>query len=431
MAKPIPEEKRVVDKIIHLLGENYLIYALMAFFALISFFIAPWTMVDPSKIGRQFLFFYLATTIIALKFIWPRNKPLALWSIYFALWLGTDQFIGISIYSYTMVLCAIFLYLVFEDLSPENKDLIAKTIVIIAIAQAIFALLYYFGWRMPALYRSIDEVGKVTWGFHPLAKEHLPFLAIYQVLPEYEIPMSWGVLHWKSAIGGLMGNSNRLGHYLALSLPFCFIAKWSRWAAIPIIIMLWFGNCVSAIIAGAAGMAYYAIKVPMLMPKVKSWLNLLTKKTYLVMSVVIIVLISLVVVYAMNIHGWHTSFRMPIWKLTLHESIHTPILGHGFDGFYRNFPRYLQEKTEARSFYLPFAHTHNEYLQVFYDYGLVGLILLGWIVIPKLRRKPQNQRELVYKSAMIALSVSAIAFFPMQFVNTALLGLFILASSDG
>lgn len=62
------------------------------------------------------------------------------------------------------------------------------------------------------------------------------------------------------------------------------------------------------------------------------------------------------------------SGRLGIWAYFLAEAVQRPWIGHGFDSAWKVIPPFGRDQFEA-------AHAHNELLQQFYAYGLVGVIL--------------------------------------------------------
>jgi O-antigen ligase len=63
------------------------------------------------------------------------------------------------------------------------------------------------------------------------------------------------------------------------------------------------------------------------------------------------------------------SGRLGIWAYILAEAVQQPWIGHGFDSVWKVIPPFGADKFEA-------AHAHNELIQQFYAYGVVGVGLL-------------------------------------------------------
>lgn len=66
--------------------------------------------------------------------------------------------------------------------------------------------------------------------------------------------------------------------------------------------------------------------------------------------------------------------RLGIWAYLLAEAIQQPWIGHGFDSVWKVVPPFGSDQFEA-------AHAHNELLQQFYAYGLVGIAMFAGIYI--------------------------------------------------
>jgi exopolysaccharide production protein ExoQ len=61
--------------------------------------------------------------------------------------------------------------------------------------------------------------------------------------------------------------------------------------------------------------------------------------------------------------------RLGIWAYIMAEAVQQPWIGHGFDSVWKVIPPFGADQFEA-------AHAHNEVIQQFYAYGLVGVGLL-------------------------------------------------------
>ena len=63
------------------------------------------------------------------------------------------------------------------------------------------------------------------------------------------------------------------------------------------------------------------------------------------------------------------SGRLGIWAYILNEAVDKPWFGHGFHSVWKVIPPFYIDQFEAR-------HAHNELLQQFYAYGVVGVVML-------------------------------------------------------
>lgn len=64
--------------------------------------------------------------------------------------------------------------------------------------------------------------------------------------------------------------------------------------------------------------------------------------------------------------------RLGIWNYLLAEAIQQPWIGHGFDSVWKVVPPFGPDQFEA-------GHAHNELLQQFYAYGVVGICMVTGI----------------------------------------------------
>ena len=66
--------------------------------------------------------------------------------------------------------------------------------------------------------------------------------------------------------------------------------------------------------------------------------------------------------------------RLGIWAYFLAEAVQHPWIGHGFDSAWKVVPPFGPDQFEA-------AHAHNELLQQFYAYGLVGVCMFTGVYL--------------------------------------------------
>ena len=135
----------------------------------------------------------------------------------------------------------------------------------------------------------------------------------------------------------------------------------------------------------------------------------------MVLPVAITVLAS--VMYMRTLVTWTWRHRAAIWVVALAEWWRAPLFGYGPGGWIRAWPRV----GSGGSFEI-YAQAHNEYLQLLFDGGLVGLALFGaWVWS---RRKALRQSA--WTPAVAALAMIAVGFFPFQVSGTAVLSLAVL-----
>lgn len=133
-----------------------------------------------------------------------------------------------------------------------------------------------------------------------------------------------------------------------------------------------------------------------------------------------------------------TAGREPVYRLTWRMIQERPLLGRGLNTFGKEFFHFRAETEEGQSVRLiqqpgAFRETHNDYLQIWMELGLPGLLLAGGLFILALagawrsvRREPD--RKVQYWQGVLAIGlvyvlVSALAFFPLRISLT---GVFVM-----
>lgn len=137
-----------------------------------------------------------------------------------------------------------------------------------------------------------------------------------------------------------------------------------------------------------------------------------------------------------------TAGREPLYRLTWQMIQERPLTGRGLNTFGREFFHYRTETETGRSVDLiqqpgAFREVHNDYLQVWLELGLPGLLgllalfgvplLLSWTAV---RREPDRKAQYWYGTLAIAVVyvlISALAFFPLRLSLTGAACLLVLA----
>ena len=97
--------------------------------------------------------------------------------------------------------------------------------------------------------------------------------------------------------------------------------------------------------------------------------------------------------------------RLGIWAYFLSEAIQRPWIGHGFDSAWKVIPPFGPEQFEA-------AHAHNELIQQFYAYGVIGICLFAgiyWSVFRQIHRLSRGPRKIFFLAFLIFVLVRGIA----------------------
>jgi exopolysaccharide production protein ExoQ len=97
--------------------------------------------------------------------------------------------------------------------------------------------------------------------------------------------------------------------------------------------------------------------------------------------------------------------RVGIWTYLFAEALQRPWAGHGFDSVWKVVPPFGPEQFEA-------AHAHNELLQQFYAYGVVGVFLffmIYWSIFRHIRRLKAGAVRTFFISFLIFILVRGTA----------------------
>ena len=97
--------------------------------------------------------------------------------------------------------------------------------------------------------------------------------------------------------------------------------------------------------------------------------------------------------------------RVGLWAIFLLESMQHPWIGHGFHSVWKVIPPYGPDQFEAR-------HAHNELLQQFYAYGVVGVTMLIGIYgsfILQIRKMERGTMKTFFFSLMLFILIRGLA----------------------
>jgi exopolysaccharide production protein ExoQ len=95
--------------------------------------------------------------------------------------------------------------------------------------------------------------------------------------------------------------------------------------------------------------------------------------------------------------------RIGIWAFILNEALQQPWIGHGFHSVWKIIPPF--GSFEAR-------HAHNELLQQFYAYGVVGVCMLAGVytaVFREIRKLPANSLKTFFFGLLLFILVRGLA----------------------
>jgi len=97
--------------------------------------------------------------------------------------------------------------------------------------------------------------------------------------------------------------------------------------------------------------------------------------------------------------------RLGLWAIFLDESLQHPWIGHGFHSAWKVIPPFGPDQFEAR-------HAHNELLQQFYAYGMLGIAVLVGLYrsfFRTVRRLPKGHLRTLQLSLFIFVLIRGLA----------------------
>lgn len=121
--------------------------------------------------------------------------------------------------------------------------------------------------------------------------------------------------------------------------------------------------------------------------------------------------------------------RLGIWTYFLAEGIQQPWVGHGFDSAWKVIPPFAPDQFEA-------AHAHNELLQQFYAYGVIGIVMFAGIYsslfrhIRQLAKGPQRSFFLAFLLFILVRGLADTDRFDLSLPMWAILMVSVLVENE-
>lgn len=243
--------------------------------------------------------------------------------------------------------------------------------------------------------------------------------------------------HSMFKVTGTFGNPNHYAAYLVSVLPLAFGVylflddskpglRWLRYlgiiTAMAIILILPGTQTRAAWLAGGVGLGFLlAIKYDV-WGKIRGILNRSWK--------VIAAFVSILAVFAVIASALFqykpdsAAGRLLIWKITANMIAEKPLFGIGYDRFAVDYDHYQATyfdsgmRSETEQWLAQHTkHAHNDYLQIFAELGLFGLLLFGGIIFSALFAGAKRWPHLLQKDALSALRISTQAALLAMLVN--------------
>lgn len=330
---------------------------------------------DPMRGGRAILFTTIAMMIIFAGRAMRISKPLAVFSLYLIAWEACLLFYNPSFGIFLPFLLGIGMIVCVAGLTESNKRTLAWVYLTACLFQVPLAILQKLG---------------VWWIFRPV---------------DHALPQ----------VSGWAGGPALLSHLLAPSIPLAIFYCWPL--VIPILLAMLLAGSVGGILAAAIGGMWAAWRVP----RMRLYAAILGASGLL---------------YALVRHGLHLSFRWEIWKFTLKDLysgagawgiVKTVLIGDGPGGF--SSRHYILHSDGMAS--TPWGEMHNEFLQIFFDFGIIGIILLAFFILDVFTRRAFTSFEeaRAWKGALLVLLISSLSYFPFQTTVTGLAAILVVGGN--
>lgn len=143
----------------------------------------------------------------------------------------------------------------------------------------------------------------------------------------------------------------------------------------------------------------------------------------------IVVPLLLATYWKMFKRGFAYADRLDIWHLGISQWWkHDLFTGQGIGSWFVWIPR-LQAKYQIQtggSFATAtfFTTAHNDYVQVLFETGLIGLILLLWVIVESLYRASSRSDQEFY--TLLGMAIFAFFFFPLEMPALTVLWIFLI-----
>ena len=131
--------------------------------------------------------------------------------------------------------------------------------------------------------------------------------------------------------------------------------------------------------------------------------------------------------------------RILIWEATVMMIRDAPIFGHGAGTFGLNFPVFQADilSSPTAASFIPNASfttfAHNDYLQIWAEFGVAGIIavlVLVWMLLKRGRTLASDPLTLGLWAAMISILVNAAVAFPFHLPTTLMLFVILVAAIE-
>ncbi len=360
---------------LNFITSNKIPIALIVVFFISIFAYLPVLNID-LRIGRTMIAEWAMICFIALfliKNVWV--KSFCIWGVFslviHGFWTGffdRQSYLTLNV----LVFSCIFYQVVYDKLEKKHLFLVINGICILSIIQAIFMILNKFGIYFP---------------FEPIRGGFLPAV-------------------------GFLDNTNLAGAFLAITIPLFFRKNWSYclFFLIPAIVLSEsFGAVISLTVAT---LVYLSL--------------ILEEKGFL--FVCFIFFCSLLFCYFIFFETTSRSFleypRIITWEIAINEfASKRPIIGYGIGQWSIVYKAIAPHAAKIKDYNIPKyleMYAHNEYVQSYIEFGLIGLFFIFGFVCDLFRKLKKDRYSILLYCCIIACLVNALFNFIFH-ITTALI----------
>ena len=235
----------------------------------------------------------------------------------------------------------------------------------------------------------------------------------------------WNASWDNGRVWGLFGNSNFSGAFIAITIPFFLeTAKTDKryllgLLGIPALIIL---DSQFALMAGLSGILLYLyIDYRSLIKRLHIDILLLTGIT----TAALYLIYNPIYLPWERFEVWSRICQFMVWGGNVEWRCHF-LQGWGVGSGYQLIPM-LSGKISV-TVNLVWLQAHNEFIQAFLQYGIIGITFIGLIIFDCVKRF--NVKNLVLYCGILALMVDACGFFPFRASPIGYMGVIYLALID-
>ncbi len=297
---------------------------------------------------------------------------------------------GLSMANLQTLLWGVALLVLIYEVWPTHKETILWAIGIATVVHLVVASSQYFvedyGWPAPA---------GLVW--------RDPFFMVAKVVHEVE---------------ALTSHYSLLAAYLTMATPLLWIRfGWWTLPVVPVVILA---------LKHRGSMFALSLGALFLVPKGYRWrVGLLGGGLSIL---VVLIRGSFKSNWGWSLSSW-TGERIAVWTVTLAKSLQQPWLGWSPGAFFLWQPTFVDARTKVG---LTFLQAHNEYLQLLFEVGFVGLsavlVWVIWTAIRLSRAEPWTRGLRGTVAAVVAVAINAAFSFPFRIGVTGTIGIIALAA---